>query len=211
MVRAEKKARSTSTAVKLASEDLFSQLAQFHSGSARLKFLARHRTLLRVEVVERLAQLVVERVRVDTRQAVHLAEAAVLIGRRLRRKETLALGLRAKANALYACGNNAAAVEYHERAVELYDALKFEKEAARTLSSAIQPLILLGEYDKAFKTAGRERSSHVSMTLGVSHVSKTTSATSFTDRIASMKLSLIMSGHIRICCLIRTQRVLPSS
>jgi len=157
MVRAEKKARSTSTAVKLASEDLFSQLAQFHSGSARLKFLARHRTLLRVEVVERLAQLVVERVRVDTRQAVHLAEAAVLIGRRLRRKETLALGLRAKANALYACGNNAAAVEYHERAVELYDALKFEKEAARTLSSAIQPLILLGEYDKAFKTAGRAR------------------------------------------------------
>jgi CHAT domain-containing protein/predicted negative regulator of RcsB-dependent stress response len=157
MVRAEKKVRSTSTAVKLASEDLFSQLAQFHSGSARLKFLARHRTLLRVEVVERLAQLVVERVRVDTRQAVHLAEAAVLIGRRLRRKETLALGLRAKANALYACGNNAAAVEYHERAVELYDALKFEKEAARTLSSAIQPLILLGEYDKAFKTAGRAR------------------------------------------------------
>jgi CHAT domain-containing protein/Tfp pilus assembly protein PilF len=171
MARAEKKVWRTwdaaesgrtglplmSATVKLAPENLFSQLAQFQSDSARLKFLARHRTLLRVEVVERLAQLVVERVRVDTRQAVHLAEAAVLIGRRLRRKETLALGLRAKANALYACGNNAAAVKYHERAVELYDALKIEKEVARTLSSAIQPLILLGEYDKAFKTAGRAR------------------------------------------------------
>jgi CHAT domain-containing protein len=147
-----------STTVKLTPpEELFCQLGQLQSEPARSKFLARHRTLVRVEVVERLAQLVVERVRVDTRQAVHLAETAVLIGRRLRQKETLALGLRAKANALYACGNNAAAVEYHERAVELYDALKIDKEAARTLSSSIQPLILLGEYDKAFKAAARAR------------------------------------------------------
>ena len=172
MVRAEKKVRRTwdaaesgrtglplmSTTLKLTPpEELFSQLGQLQSEPARLKFLARHRTLVRVEVVERLAQLVVERVRVNTREALHLAETAVLIGRRLRQKETLALGLRAKANALYACGNNAAAVEYHERAVELYDALKVEKEAARTLSSSIQPLILLGEYDKAFKTAARAR------------------------------------------------------
>src|SRR6266481_6947063 len=172
MVRAEKKVRRTwdaaesgrtglplmSTTLKLTPpEELFSQLGQLQSEPARLKFLARHRTLVRVEVVERLAQLVVERVRVNTREALHLAEAAVLIGRRLRQKETLALGLRAKANALYACGNNAAAVEYHERAVELYDALKVEKEAARTLSSSIQPLILLGEYDKAIKTAARAR------------------------------------------------------
>jgi CHAT domain-containing protein len=145
------------TTVKLAPGELFSQLAQLQSDAARRKFLTRHRAVVRVEVVERLAQLVVERVRVDTREAVHLAEAAVLIGKRLRRKETLALGLRAKANALYACGNNAAAVEYHERAVELFDALKIEKEAARTLSSAIQPLILLGKYDKAFKTAARAK------------------------------------------------------
>jgi CHAT domain-containing protein len=138
-------------------EELISQLAQLDSETARQKFLVRHRALVSSEVVERLAQMVVERVRVHTREAVHLAEAAAMIGKKLRRKESLALGLRAKANALYACGNNAAAVEHHEKAIELYEALKFEKEAARTLSSSIQPLILLGEYDKAFNAAARAR------------------------------------------------------
>jgi CHAT domain-containing protein len=138
-------------------EELLSQLASLESDAARRKFLSRHRVLVHSEVVDRLAKLVVERIRVDTREAVHLAEAAVLIGKKLRRKESLALGLRAKANALYACGNNAAAVEHHEKAVELYEALKIDNEAARTLSSSIQPLILLGEYDKAFKAAARAR------------------------------------------------------
>jgi len=142
---------------KVPLEELYSQLAQLENEPARRKFLTRHRALVRSEVVERLARLVVERVRIDRREAVHLAEAAVLIARKLRSKESLALGLRAKANALYACGNNAAAVEHHEKAVELYEALKIEKEAARTLSSSIQPLILLGEYDKAFKAADRAR------------------------------------------------------
>src|ERR1700723_2197584 len=142
---------------KVPPEELYSQLAQLDDEPARRKFLTRHRSLLRGEVVERLAQRVVERVRVDTREAVHLAEAAVLIGTKLRNKESLALGLRAKANALYACGNNAAAVEHHEKAVELYELVKNEKEAARTLSSSIQPLILLGEYDKAFKAVDRAR------------------------------------------------------
>ncbi|MGC2528730.1 MAG: CHAT domain-containing protein [Candidatus Acidiferrum sp.] len=138
-------------------DELYSRLAQIVDEPARRKFLARHRGLVRREVVEHLARLVVERVRVDTSEAVRLAEAAVLIGRKLRRKESLALGLRAKANALYASGNNAAAVEHHEKAVALYEELKIEKEAARTLSSSIQPLILLGEYDKALKAAARAR------------------------------------------------------
>ena len=142
---------------RVSPEKLIAELASLDSDAARRKFLAGHRSLLGAEVVDRLARLVVERVRVDTREAVRLAEAAVLIGKRLRRKDSLALGLRAKANALYACGNNAAAVEHHERAGELYDALKMEKEVARTLSSSMQPLILLGEYDKAFKAADRAK------------------------------------------------------
>src|SRR4029077_3909846 len=135
------------TVKKAPPEELFSQLAQLDSEPARKRFLTRNAALVSPEVVEQLARMVVERIRVHTGEAVHLAEAAVLIAKRLRRKESLALGMRAKANALYACGNNAAAVEHHERAIELYDALKIEKEAARTLSSSIQPLILLGEYD----------------------------------------------------------------
>ena len=146
------------TAIKeITREELLLQLAHVETDAARQKFLARHRALLRSEVVERLARLVVERIRIDTREAVHLAEAAISIAKKLRKKESLALSLRAKANALYACGNSAAAVEHHEKAVVLYEALNIEKEAARTLSSSIQPLILLGEYDKAFKAADRAR------------------------------------------------------
>jgi len=65
--------------------------------------------------------------------------------------------LRTKANALYACGQNRAAVEHHEQATKIYEALGDQKEAARTLNSSIQPLILLGEYDRAFAATERAR------------------------------------------------------
>src|ERR1700722_7256455 len=142
---------------KITREEVLLPLARLDNESDRRKFLSRHKALIRSEVVKQLAGLVLEKIRVDTKEALHLAEAAVLIGRRLARKEDIALGTRAKANALYACGDNRAAVEHHEQAFEMYEALGIWKEAARTLSSSIQPLILLGEYDKAFKAADRAR------------------------------------------------------
>jgi CHAT domain-containing protein len=137
--------------------ELLPQLGRLETTALRHKFLSRHKTLVRSEVVKQLADLVVEKVRVDTKEALHLADAALLIARKLRRKEDLAAGLRAKANALYASGNNAAAVEHHEKAIKLYESLGIEIEAARTMSSSIQPLILLGEYDKAAAAAARAR------------------------------------------------------
>jgi tetratricopeptide (TPR) repeat protein len=142
---------------KITREELLSQLARIDKDPDRSKFLTRHKALIRSEVVKQLADLVVEKIRVDTKEALHLAEAAVLIGRKLRHKEDLALGTRAKANALYACGDNRAAVEHHEQAIEMYESLGNLKEAARTLSSSIQPLILLGEYDHAFKSSEKAR------------------------------------------------------
>ncbi len=138
-------------------EDLFSQLGQIASEPARRKFLSRYKSLARPEVVNQLSDLVLEKIRVDTREALHLAEAALLIARKLRRREGLAAGLRSKANALYASGQNRAAVEHHEQAIKIYEALGDQKEAARTLSSSIQPLILLGEYDRAFAASERAR------------------------------------------------------
>jgi CHAT domain-containing protein/Tfp pilus assembly protein PilF len=142
---------------KITREELLSQLARIEEDGDRRKFLSRHKTLIRSEVVKELADLVLEKIRVDTKEALHLAEAAVLIGRKLRRKEDIALGTRAKANALYACGDNRAAVEHHEQAIQMYETLGNLKEAARTLSSSIQPLILLGEYDRAFKSSEKAR------------------------------------------------------
>ena len=149
---------AVSTARKISQDDLISDLVQLETDAARKKFLARHRSLVRSPVVRRLAPLVVDKLRADAKQALHLAEAVLLIARRLRRKEDVALALRAKANALFGIGNNQAAVEHHQKALQIYESLGLDKEAARTLSNSIQPLILLGEYDRAFaaSTGARE-------------------------------------------------------
>ena len=138
---------------KNASNTLIEELGGLSSDAARRKFFAQHKSLIRQSTVEQLAELVVQRVRVSTQEALHLAEAAVLIAKRMRRKEALALALRAKANALYSSGENRAAIEHHQQAFRLYELLGIWNEAARTLSSSIQPMILLGEYDKAFQAA----------------------------------------------------------
>lgn len=142
---------------RVSAEDLFSQLAQIESEPARRKFFSRHKSLMRPAVVKQLFDLVLEKIRVDRQQALHLADAALLIARKLRGREDLALGLRTKGNALYASGDNRAAVEHHEQAIELYENLGKQEETARTLSSSIQPLILLGEYDRAFAASERAR------------------------------------------------------
>lgn len=139
------------------SEKLLLQFSRLETDSQRRVFVSRHSRLLHSEAVQQLADLVLEKIRVSPKQALQLAEGACLIARRLRTKPDIATSLRAKANALYACGENRASVEHHQRAIALYDSLGLAKEAARTLSAAIQPLILLGEYDRAFQFAERAR------------------------------------------------------
>jgi len=142
---------------KSSRDKLISKLAKIDTDVARRKFVARNRSLLSSEVVGQLAPMVVDKVRVDIRQALHLAEAVVLIARRLRNKKDLALALRAKGNALHLSGNNRAAVKHHEKALKLYESLGDRQEVARTFSTLIQPLNLLGEYDRAFAASERAR------------------------------------------------------
>jgi len=142
---------------KQAPEQLLSKLARIENEPERRRFLSRHPRLIHTEVVTQLAEVVVEKIRVNTREALHLADAALLIARRLRRKGDVALGMRTKGNALYACGDNRAAVEHHQRAFRLFESLGDSQAAARTLSSSIQPLILLGEYDRALALSERAR------------------------------------------------------
>src|SRR5262249_59406279 len=105
------------TRSKSATGEVITQLAQLSTEADRQKFLARHRGLIRKEFVEQLAEQVVERVRVSTQQALHLAEAAILIGGRLKRKDALGLSLRAQAKALFSSGANRAAPRLHHRAL----------------------------------------------------------------------------------------------
>src|SRR5438309_1076575 len=142
---------------KISVNKLLPELTRLENDADRRKFLSRHPMLVRAKVVEQLAPLVVDAIRVDPREALRLAQTVVLIARKLRRREGLALALRAKANALYACGSNRAAVEHHDQAYEIYASRCRWKEAARTLSNSIQPLILLGEYDRAFTASEQAR------------------------------------------------------
>lgn len=129
------------------------ELAGLSDAPSREKFISRHRQLLRAGVVTQLTEMVRQKVRVDVQQAVGLAEGAVVIAQKLRSREPLARSLRAKANAFYALGQNQVALELHERAMKLFRALGNTAEVGVTLSTSIQPLILLSEYDRAFAAA----------------------------------------------------------
>jgi len=123
----------------------------------RAAFLSRNRSLLRTDLVTKLTDQVREKVRVDVQQALRLADAALDIAHKLDDKGSLARALRAKANALYAEGKHAAAVDLHEQAAALFEAVGETHEVARTLSGSIQPLLLMGEYNRAFAAGDRAR------------------------------------------------------
>jgi len=137
--------------------ELLLALMRCKSDVEREKFLSRNPSLVDPKIVEELAPLVVKKIRVDAREALDLAETVVLIARKVDCDEWLALALRAKADALYGAGQNRAAVEHHDQAYQVYASCESWLEAARTLSHSIQPLILLGEYDRAFAAAERAR------------------------------------------------------
>src|SRR5258706_2980120 len=133
---------------KIPEAELATELGKLRDGVAQRKSLARNSCLVSAELVQRLAPMVVDKMRVDAKEALFLAEGTLLIARKLRHKEEIALATRAKGNALYVSGDNHGAVQHHEDAFKLSEARGIPKQAARTLSSSIQPQILLGEYDR---------------------------------------------------------------
>ena len=138
-------------------EEHVDALAHSQSETTRLRYISAHPELKQREVVKGLAEIVVRRLRADTQEALRLADAAIEIAQTINDQQSRALGLRAKANALYAMGENRAAVEHHEQAIAIFESLEQWHEAARTRSGSIQPLILVGEYDRAFAAAERAR------------------------------------------------------
>ena len=76
-----------------------------------------------------LTERVREEVRVDTARAHRLADLAVTVAEAIGNKLALAKSLRARANALYALDQHAAAIEMHERAAALFEAEGDEEES----------------------------------------------------------------------------------
>ena len=137
--------------------DLLIEYADLASPRSRSKVIRDHPELLRIEVVSDLAASVPRLVRSDRKRALNVAEFAVIIANSLGSAEGVAQGLRAKGNALHGQGRNKAAVEHHQRALELFRAVGTPDQIARTLSTSIQPLILQGQHDQAVAFAREAR------------------------------------------------------
>ena len=117
--------------------------------AARRELVTQHPQACWDEVVKTLAERVWQEVRIDTRRADHIANTAIDVAQITASPMSLARSYRAKANALYALDQHAAAVEHHEQAIAFFEQTGDEAELARTLSGSIQPLLLLGRYDQA--------------------------------------------------------------
>lgn len=120
-------------------------------------FADHHPELLSAETVEDLGERVRQCVRVDVDMALRLSEAAISIAVRLGDHASLGRGFRAKANSLWFQGNCKAAVDYFDRAVGEFESADVPAEVGRTLSSSIQTLVLLGDYERAYSSAEKAR------------------------------------------------------
>jgi tetratricopeptide (TPR) repeat protein len=138
------------------SEALLDDLSRITDQSARAQFLAQQR-LRSPLVVEQLNEAARKQLRVDPRQSLSLADAAIDIASFLGSEELLGPSLRAKANALYVIGDNPSALEFHGRALAIFRKQGNHQEEARTLNASIQPYILLGNYDRALEAAQAAR------------------------------------------------------
>src|ERR1700740_1501317 len=105
------------------------------------------------QIVSDLADRVRQEVHVNTAEAHRLANIAITVAEAANNPVALAKGRRAKANALYATDEHAAAIEMHHSAAALFEAAGEKQELARTLSGSIQPMLLLGHYDQALVAA----------------------------------------------------------
>lgn len=138
-------------------KELLAKLLRLRDAGTRKRFLARNRLLCKPEIVEGLTAVVREQIRIDPHHALTLAEFAVVAAHQLRKPELYGLALRAKAIALYGLGRNKDSLALNERVARIFEKHHNASELGKTLLTSIQPLILLGEYDRAFAAAERAR------------------------------------------------------
>jgi tetratricopeptide (TPR) repeat protein len=107
--------------------------------------------------VAKLLAEVYETARHDPKRALGIVERALTVARGLSDPVLLAETVRAKANVLHGTSANRAAIEHHDEALALLEPTGDQSQIARTLSASIPPLIMLGEYDRAFAASARAR------------------------------------------------------
>ena len=146
---------SVRAAQKTESDAFIERLLVLGGAAARADLVAQHPAINWDEIVQTLTEKVWQEVRVDTRRAKHVADAAMDVARTLGKPALLARSFRAQANAMYALDEHPEAVHLYEQAIALFEQTGEEAELARTLSGSIQSLLLLGRYDDALAAGER--------------------------------------------------------
>jgi CHAT domain-containing protein len=147
--------------VGLAAQDVLALSALEHD-AGRLAYLQK-RKLLRAKVVSELNDATLKEFRANTKNALRLAEAAILLAKRVRHPELVAQSLRVKANVLTAAGQYQDAIQLYDAALAIFSRKQNQEGIARTLTAVIHPHIMLGTYENAFAAAERARTIFVKL------------------------------------------------
>lgn len=148
----------TPTAEKrLLSENMLNSLARLQTNRARTRFLSARRSLLRQGIARNLQEAAHSSMRVNSQRALAFASASLWIANELREMELIAHGKRIKANVLCFLGKYKQAILLYRQALALFRRRSDDEGIARTLSASIQPMMLLGQYEKAHAAAGEAR------------------------------------------------------
>ncbi len=148
---------SVKAALQTESDAMIQRLLAAEDDAVRRSLVAAHPAVEWEPIVTALTDRVRQEVHVSTEEAQKLADIAIVVAEAFGSKLALARSQRAKANALYAQDQHAAAAERHVLAASLFEQAGEMQELARTLSGTIQPLLLLGRYEEAMAAAERAR------------------------------------------------------
>ena len=131
------------------------QLAALADDSARLQFLNQNPSLQDPAAVEKLSEEIPGLAQVDIDHADRVAQATAWLAERLNDDFSRAHSLRAVGNVLFLRGKHPEALDHYEAAERLFSALGDEIEVARTLSTSLQSLIFIGQFEQAFTAVAR--------------------------------------------------------
>src|SRR5262245_30551779 len=138
-------------------DTLVHRVASHGEAEARWQILRRARVPRDIALVERLADEVPRRARVDMRQAERLADASAWVAEEIGDDYALGRSTRARGHVLALQGRSDAALEHYESAIARFRRAGRAEDEAITQSGALQALIYLGRYRQALAWARNAR------------------------------------------------------
>jgi len=139
------------------SETMLDALARFPTGASRRRFLSDRRSLLHAGVARELQEAARSTMRVNSQRALAFVDAGMLIAHQIGNGELVAHGCRIKANILCALGKYKQALRLYHLSLTSLRKSEDREGIARTLSAAIQAMILAGQYERALAAASEAR------------------------------------------------------